>query len=76
MKLIKKLILAVTGISMIFTLNLSVSAEEEGVRAFDDFLMEEYVEAMESDYTTMHFGVRDYRKYGIEKPDPIIGTAK
>ena len=34
-----------------------------GVRAedqdFDEFLTEEFVESMESDYMTLHYGVRD-----------------
>ncbi|MBQ1325128.1 MAG: DUF885 domain-containing protein [Solobacterium sp.] len=50
-----------------------------GVRAedqdFDEFLTEEFVESMESDYMTLHYGVRDYGKYGIEKPELIFGTA-
>ncbi len=51
-----------------------------GVRAddqdFDDFMMSEFVDSMESDYLNMHYTVKDYGKYGIEKPELTMGTAK
>ncbi len=52
-----------------------VYAENEDNADFDAFLQEEYVDAMEQDYMSMHFGIRDYQKYGIEKPETTIGDA-
>ena len=53
-----------------------VYGEENADNAdFDDFLTQEFVEAMESDYMSMHFAVKDYESYGIEKPDLTIGDA-
>ncbi|MBO4919878.1 MAG: DUF885 domain-containing protein [Erysipelotrichaceae bacterium] len=43
---------------------------------FDKFLDKVFVEAMESDFMTMHFNVTDYRKYGIEKPPVDLGELK
>ncbi len=40
---------------------------------FDAFLDRVFVEAMESDFLTMHFNVIDYKKYGIEKPPVDVG---
>ncbi len=42
-------------------------------QSFSDFENSLFKELMESDYTTMHFGVRDYESYGIEKPEVNIG---
>lgn len=53
-----------------------VYGEENADNAdFDEFLTQEFVEAMESDYMSMHFAVKDYESYGIEKPDLTIGDA-
>ena len=43
---------------------------------FDLFLDKVFVEAMESDFMTMHFNVVDYKKYGIEKPPVDLGELK
>ena len=51
---------------------LPVQAEDDG---FDEFMMEEFRESMESDYLNLHYTVRDYSRYGIEKPELILGTA-
>ncbi len=40
---------------------------------FDDFLTGEWVEMMESDYTTMHFSVKDYKKMNLTKPEVTLG---
>ena len=42
-------------------------------KEFDEFLDRQFVDAMESDYTTMHFSVIDYKKYRIEKPQVDLG---
>ncbi len=75
MEIMKKMIAAVLGIAVAVSGYIPVSAENAGDPAFDEFMMDEFREAMESDYTTMHFTLRDYAAYGIEKPEPIIGTA-
>ncbi len=36
---------------------------------FDAFLEEKFREAMESDYTGLHFGFVDYKGYGLKKPE-------
>ena len=41
--------------------------------AFDGFLMDEWVEMMESDYATMHSSVKDYRAMGLQKPEVTLG---
>ena len=51
-----------------------VCAGEEGDPEFDEFLMELFVEMMESDFMNMHFTVRDYESFGIERPEADIGT--
>ena len=73
MKKIRRLVTAAISAAMIFSLNIPVHAQTEG-EAFDEFMEQEFIELMESDYMTMHFTVRDYRKMGITKPEPIIGT--
>lgn len=47
---------------------------EEPEKDFDTFLKDMFVEYMENDYTSMHFTVKDYEKYGITKPEVSIGT--
>ncbi len=69
---IKKIMTAFTGIAMALSMQVPVMAEEN--EDFDAFLTDEFVEAMESDYLTMHFTIRDYNSLGIEKPEAIIGT--
>ena len=75
MEIMKKMITAVLGFAMAVSGYIPVSAENAGNPAFDEFMMDEFREAMESDYTTMHFTLRDYAAYGIEKPEPSIGSA-
>ncbi len=69
---IKKIMTAFTGIAIALSMQVPVMAEEN--EDFDAFLTDEFVEAMESDYLTMHFTIRDYNSLGIEKPEAIIGT--
>ena len=42
-------------------------------KEFDEFLDDIFVETVGSDYLNMHYTVIDYRSYGIEKPELIIG---
>ncbi len=39
----------------------------------EEFLTEQFVETMESDYLSLHFTVGDYESYGIEKPELTVG---
>lgn len=51
----------------------SVMAEENtGNADFDELLNQEFVQAMEDDYMTMHYTIRDYESAGITKPDPVM----
>ena len=58
------------SIQIVLTLVLSTSsitalgAEEENTE-FDQYLMDEFVETMESDYLTLHYTVKDYESYHI-----------
>ncbi len=52
---------------------VSVMAEENtGNAEFDEFLNQEFIDAMEDDYLTMHYTIRDYESAGITKPDPVM----
>ncbi len=48
---------------------LTVRAEENN-KDFDEFLNEQFEETMEADYLTLHYTIRNYKKYDIEKPVP------
>ena len=41
---------------------------------FDEFMMEEFKEIIGSDYTSLHFAMKDYESLGIEKPELTIGS--
>ena len=47
-----------------------VSAEGED---FDEFLRQEWIAMMESDYTTMHYSVKDYKSMNLTKPEVTLG---
>ena len=49
-----------------------VNAEESD---FDRFCEEEFTRRMESDYMTMHYTLKDYRAFGVTKPELTIGDA-
>lgn len=59
------------ALTMLFPAPAKAAGEDE---AFEAWLTEEWVETMETDYLNMHFNVRDYRAYGIEKPEVTLGT--
>lgn len=66
----KKLVNGILGLFlMISSILTPIHAEE----SFSDFEDELFQEMMSEDYTTLHFSLRDYQKYGIEKPDVNIG---
>ena len=51
---------------------VTVSAESDQ-KDFDEFLTDKWEEMMESDYTGMHFSVKDYRSMNLEKPEVSLG---
>ena len=65
-----RVLTALLGVSLATVLCVRPIQAEQTFADFEDVL---FKELMESDYTTMHFGVRDYAKYGIEKPEVNIG---
>ena len=68
-------------LSVLLALMLCVTAvapakadtQTEGNAEFDEWLLNEFVETMESDYLSMHYNVVDYKAYGIEKPEVTLG---
>ncbi|MBP3891579.1 MAG: DUF885 domain-containing protein [Solobacterium sp.] len=48
---------------------------EEGNSEFDQFLTDEFLDSMEADYLTMHYTVKNYQNFDIEKPALIFGDA-
>ncbi len=70
--ILKKTINTLVGISLSIGMFCAPIYAEE---SFSDFENKLFQEMMESDYTTMHFALKDYSKLGIEKPDLTIGDA-
>ena len=72
----KKLLLVLVSICTIFSTSPLVYADEDPEnKEFTEFLNQEFIDTMESDYMTMHYGVKDYASYGIEKPERTLGDA-
>lgn len=67
---IRKLILSMVVLALAFVYQ-PVHADDSA--DFDQFMKEEFVQMMESDYMSLHFALIDYEKYGIQKPQPTIG---
>ncbi len=68
----KRIVERFLGIALVVNATMvPLSAEE---KTFQEFMDEQYVELMEGDYTTLHFGLRDYASMGIEKPDVSFGS--
>ena len=65
----------VNGILGSFLMISSILTPIHAKESFSDFEDELFQEMMSEDYTTLHFSLRDYQKYGIEKPDVNIGDA-
>ena len=63
------------GILGLFLMISSILTPIHAEESFSDFEDELFQEMMSEDYTTLHFSLRDYQKYGIEKPDVNIGDA-
>lgn len=72
-KMLEKALVFVTAVMLVIPGGVAGSLEAETSEDFDQFLFEEWKDAMESDYLSMHFGVIDYQAYGIEKPEPTLG---
>ena len=70
MKIIKILLTLVLLVGCSYT---KVSYAEKDNEEFNEFLKKEFVESMESDYISLHYNLKDYEAYGIEKPEPVLG---
>lgn len=67
----KKYLTAITAaVLSLSLLNPLTAAAEENNKDFDAFLDEQFEETMEADYLTLHYTIRDYKSFGIEKPVP------
>ena len=75
MSIWKKLIATVLSAAMCAGLNHTVIIAEGEEEAFAKFCEETFVKEMENDYLTMHYTVKDYRSFSIEKPARTIGDA-
>ncbi|MBR3126785.1 MAG: DUF885 family protein [Solobacterium sp.] len=73
MKLWQKVPVFVMAALLAVPTGTAVKAEEPGDPEFDEYLTEEWIDSMESDFLTMHYSVKDYRKYGIERPEATWG---
>ncbi|MBO6158164.1 MAG: DUF885 domain-containing protein [Firmicutes bacterium] len=71
---VSQLALSLSLILVLFMGMVPVKADETEDQRFEQWMMDEWVETMESDYLNMHFSVKDYRAYGIEKPEVTLGT--
>ena len=74
MRIIKRLCAAAVSAGLLIYTIPAVQAEGPDPD-FDAFLDEAFAELLEDDYLTMHYTVRDYQSYGIEKPDLTVGDA-
>lgn len=71
--MIKRIINSVVGISLSIGMFCTPINAEKSFTDFEDTL---FKDLMESDYTTMHFALKDYAKLNIEKPELNIGDAR
>ncbi len=70
--MLKRIIALSSAIALgVCFLPVEVKADNED---FDEFLQQEFVETMESDYLTLHYQLKDYEAYGIEKPELNFGV--
>lgn len=71
----KKLLLTLLSVCTLFTyVPIQADSDPEN-KEFTKFMDQEFVDTLESDYITMHYAVKDYESYGIEKPERTLGTA-
>lgn len=68
----ERIITALLATTLLTNSFLSVKAEE----TFEEFEQSLFKDMMEEDYTSLHYVLRDYEKYGIEKPEVTIGKAE
>ena len=69
----KKLFIQLLAISLFLSGCSQVNPKEEQAK-FDEFIQEEFVESMESNYINMHTFFENPKKFGIEeKPDVTVG---
>ena len=68
---IRKFLLGLIAMALLCVIS-PVHAEETNAD-FDQFMRNEFIEMMGNDYTSLHFALKDYEKYGITKPKPTIG---
>lgn len=69
---IRRIIAGLAALQMAIS-PLHVYAEETESDRFEQFMKERFAEVMSSDYMNMHFTVKDYEAYGIEKPEATLG---
>ena len=62
------------ALALLLALPVGVYADDNTQDEFDEFLTEVFIEQMESDYTTLHYQLRDYKSLGIEKPEVNMGS--
>ncbi len=70
--MIKRIINSAVGISLSIGMLCTPIHAEKSFSDFEDTL---FKDLMESDYTTMHFALKDYTKLNIEKPELNVGDA-
>ncbi len=70
--MIKRIINSAVGISLSIGMLCTPIHAEKSFSDFEDTL---FKDLMESDYTTMHFALKDYAKLNIEKPELNVGDA-
>lgn len=63
------------GLLVFSNMSLTVTAEEKRNEEFDEFYHNEFIETVESDFLTLHFTLKDYESWGVEKPDRTFGEA-
>lgn len=73
MRKINRILLSAVMASMMPLTCLAVRADRDEDAAFEEFMSSEFKEAMESDYLTLHYTVKDYSGMDIDKPELIAG---
>lgn len=68
----ERIITALLATTLAVNSLLTVKAEQ----TFSEFEDEMFKDMMSEDYTTLHYALKDYEQYGIEKPEVTIGSAE